>query len=142
MFGERLRLTRSRSSHRRCSVKKEILKDFANFTWKHLCRSLFLIKLQAFNFNKKRLEHRCLPVIFVKFLRTRILKNICERLLLKRSLKIFTLCWLLETCNTYRSNHQRCSREKGVLKNFTELTGKHLCQSLFFNKVAGLLQLY
>ena len=28
--------------------------------------------------------------------------------------------------------------EKGVLKNFVQFTGKHLCQSLFFNKVAGL----
>ena len=28
--------------------------------------------------------------------------------------------------------------EKGVLINFTKFTGKHLCQSLFFNKVAGL----
>ena len=28
--------------------------------------------------------------------------------------------------------------KKGVLKNFTKFTGKHLCQSLFFNKVAGL----
>ena len=27
---------------------------------------------------------------------------------------------------------------KGVLKNFTKFTGKHLCQSVFFNKVAGL----
>ena len=26
---------------------------------------------------------------------------------------------------------------KGVLRNFTKLTGKHLCQSLFFNKAAG-----
>ena len=26
---------------------------------------------------------------------------------------------------------------KGVLRNFTKFTGKHLCQSLFFNKVAG-----
>ena len=26
---------------------------------------------------------------------------------------------------------------KGVLRNFAKLTGKHLCQSLFFNKVAG-----
>ena len=26
--------------------------------------------------------------------------------------------------------------KKGVLRNFTKLTGKHLCQSLFFNKVA------
>ena len=33
--------------------------------------------------------------------------------------------------------------EKGVLRNFTKFTGKHLCQSLFFNKVLGLgLQLY
>ena len=28
--------------------------------------------------------------------------------------------------------------KKGVLKNFGNSTGKHLCQSLFFNKVAGL----
>ena len=27
--------------------------------------------------------------------------------------------------------------KKGVLKNFAKFTGKHLCQSLFFNKVAG-----
>ena len=26
---------------------------------------------------------------------------------------------------------------KGVLKNFTKLTGKHLCWNLFFNKVTG-----
>ena len=29
---------------------------------------------------------------------------------------------------------QRCSVKKGVLRNFTKLIGKHLCQSLFFNK--------
>ena len=28
-------------------------------------------------------------------------------------------------------------REKGALRNFTKFKGKHLCQSLFFNKVAG-----
>ena len=27
------------------------------------------------------------------------------------------------------SSHQRCSIKKGVLKNFTKFTGKHLCQS-------------
>ena len=36
-----------RRSHRRCSVKKDVLKNLENFTWKHLCWSLFLIKLQA-----------------------------------------------------------------------------------------------
>ena len=33
---------------------------------------------------------------------------------------------------------QRCSLRKGVFRNFAKFTGKHLCQSLFFNKVAGL----
>ena len=33
---------------------------------------------------------------------------------------------------------QRCSMKKDVLRNFAKFTGKHLCQSLFFNKVAGL----
>ena len=35
------------------------------------------------------------------------------------------------------TNKSKC--EKGVLRNFTKFTGKHLCQSLFFNKVTGLL---
>ena len=34
-----------------------------------------------------------------------------------------------------RSSHRRCSVKKGVLRNFAKFTGKHLCQSLFFNKV-------
>ena len=37
-----------RSSHRKCSIKKGILINFANFTGKHLYWSLFLIKLHAF----------------------------------------------------------------------------------------------
>ena len=32
---------------------------------------------------------------------------------------------------------QRCSVKKGVLRNFTKFTGKHLCQSVFFNKVVS-----
>ena len=31
-----------------------------------------------------------------------------------------------------------CSIKIGVLKSFIKFTGKHFCQSLFFNKVAGL----
>ena len=37
-----------RSSHRRYSVKKDVFWNLANFTGKHLCWSLFLIKLQVF----------------------------------------------------------------------------------------------
>ena len=41
------------------------------------------------------------------------------------------------------STHPRCSVRQGVLRNFAKFTGKHLCQSLFFDKVAGLgLQFY
>ena len=40
--------------------------------------------------------------------------------------------------NVCRSSHQRCSVRNGVLRNFTKCTGKHLCQSISFNKVAGL----
>ena len=36
------------------------------------------------------------------------------------------------------SSQQRCSVRKGVLRNFKTFIGKHLCRSLFFNKVAGL----
>ena len=37
-----------------------------------------------------------------------------------------------------RTSHQRCSIRKAVLENFAKFTGKHRCQSLSFNKVAGL----
>ena len=53
---------RFKSSHQRCFVRKGVLRNFAKFTGKHLCQSLFLIKLQAW--------HRCFPVNFAKFLRT------------------------------------------------------------------------
>ena len=62
-----------------------VFENFANFTGKHLCWSLFFTKLQVFRpatLLKKRLLHRCFPVKFEKFLRTPVLKNICERLLL------------------------------------------------------------
>ena len=37
-----------------------------------------------------------------------------------------------------RRSHQRCTERKSVLRNFIKFTGKHLYQSLFLNKVAGL----
>ena len=37
-----------------------------------------------------------------------------------------------------RSSHWRCSVRKGVLRNVVKFTEKHLWQSLFFNKFAGL----
>ena len=76
------------NSHRKCSLKKGVLKNFTNFTGNHLCWGLYLIKLQAWrpaSSLKKRLQHRCFPV---KFLRAPVMKNICERLLLFNSILI------------------------------------------------------
>ena len=39
-----------------------------------------------------------------------------------------------------RSSRPEVFCKKGVVRNLTKFTGKHLCQSLFFNKVAGLRQ--
>ena len=36
----------------------------------------------------------------------------------------------------YGSSHPEVFCKKDALRNFTKFTGKHLCQSLFFNKVA------
>ena len=66
--------------------KKTVLKNF--FTGKHLCRRLFFNKVESLRSEtlfKKRLRHCCFPVNFPNFLRTRILKNICELQLLKIS---------------------------------------------------------
>ena len=38
--------------------------------------------LQVCNFIKKRLQHRCFPVIIANFFKNTYFKNICERLLL------------------------------------------------------------
>ena len=40
-------LAQFRSRHRRCSVRKSVLGNFAKFIGKHLCKNLILIKLQA-----------------------------------------------------------------------------------------------
>ena len=66
-----------RSSHQRYSVRKGVLRNFARFTGKHLCQSLFFNKAAGL-----RLYHRCFPVNFEKFLRTSFLQNTSWRLLL------------------------------------------------------------
>ena len=38
----------------------------------------------------------------------------------------------------FRSNCPEVFCKQSVLRNFAKFTGKHLCQRLFFNKVAGL----
>ena len=57
------------------------------------------------------------------------ISKIQQRIKFKLSLKV---------SQNYRSSHRMCSVGKGVLRNAAKFKGKHLCQKLFFNKVAGL----
>ena len=63
----------------------------------------------------------------------------CEKWIFHEDLKAFLR--VSESLSLLEAAVQRCSIKKVVLRNFTKFTGKHLCQSLLFNKVAG-LQLY
>ena len=62
-----------RSNYQGCSVKKGGLRNFAKFTGKHLCQSLFLIKLLVpAALLKKRPWYRFFPVNFATFFREHI----------------------------------------------------------------------
>ena len=90
-----IKLFLNRSSYRRCSVKKVLLKNFTKFTGKHLYQSLFFNKvagLRPATLLKKRLWHRCFPVNFVKFLRTSFLHNTSGRLFLSKPNDIEATC--------------------------------------------------
>ena len=65
----------SRSSRLQIFLKIGILKNFANVTGKDLRWSLFSKNLHAegLQLHKKRLQHRCFPVKFAKFLRATFL---------------------------------------------------------------------
>ena len=82
----------TRSSHQRCSLKKDVLENFAKFTGKHLWQSLFFNKvagLRTATLLRKRLWRRYFPVNVVKFLRTPFLQNSSGRLLLWNFNQIF-----------------------------------------------------
>ena len=47
-----------------------------------------------------------------------------------------TLLWAITIL--FRNSRPDVFCKKGILRNFAKLSGKRLCQSLYFNKVAGL----
>ena len=69
-------------------MKKGVLRNFAKFTGKYLCRSLFFNKAAGLEaFIKKRFWHRCFPVNFAKFLRTLFSQNTSRKLLASNKIK-------------------------------------------------------
>ena len=66
-----------KDEHKYQKQPSEVFIKSSQILQENVCVSVFC------NFNKKRLQHRCFPVRFAKFLRTLILNNSCERLVLK-----------------------------------------------------------
>ena len=104
-------------SHRGCSARKVVLRNFTNLTGKHLWQSLLFHKvvgLRTATLLKKRLWHRCFSVNFAKFLKTPFFTEHLQGLLLSRS------------------SQSKMFFEIGVLKNFATFTEELLCWILFF----------
>ena len=79
-------IAESGSSRPGVFCKKSVFRNFAKFTGKYLCKSLFFNKVAYFRpatLLKKRLWHRCFPVNFAKFLRTPFLTELLRWLLLR-----------------------------------------------------------
>ena len=72
-------------------------------------------------------------------LRTLYFAVLCFVLLKDYVTVSFYSVWIkkLYYCHIFRSSHRTCSVRKDALRNFAKFIGKHLCPSLFFNKVAG-----
>ena len=140
----------NRSSHRRCSVRKGVLRNFAKFTSKHLHQILFFNKVAGLRpaaLLKKRPWHKCFHVNFAKFLKILFLKNGSERLLLnqrklwkskKKTLK--NLQKLMKRtfwpCSCYTSPRYLLVIQVIFIINpkasngNEKFTGKHLCWSI------------
>ena len=68
----------TRSSHRRCSLRKDVLRNFAKFTGNYPCQGLFF-KVAGLRLTPAQVS---LPVNFAKFSRTPFFQNTSGRLLL------------------------------------------------------------
>ena len=67
-----------RSSCPKVFCKTGNIRNFAKFTRKHLCESLFFNKvagLRPATLLKKRIWHKCFPMSFAKFQRALFLQN-------------------------------------------------------------------
>ena len=122
-----------RSSHRRCSVRKFFLRNFAKFTGKNLCQSLYFNKaadLSPATLSKQRLLHRCFPVNFAKFLRTPFLQNTSVRLLLKNFVKVIKMKPAYQHSASVKINN--CNR---LTIRFNWLMILMISQKIFFNHI-------
>ena len=103
-------------------MKKGILKNFSKFTGKHLCHSLIfnkvaglmsanLLKIRPATLLNKRLQHRCFPVNFVKFLKSTL-----------STVYVWTTASVLQ--KTYRRLLVKILGETSVMESFVRKASK------------------
>ena len=88
-----------RSSHRKCSIKKAVLKNFAKFAEKHLCQILFFNKfagLRPATIEKETLA-QVFSCEFSKFLRTLFFTEHLQWLLLDSFFLRINFSWKFHT---------------------------------------------
>ena len=130
----------SRSNHPEVFCKKGVLGNFTKFKGKHQCQGLFFNKVKGLRpptLLKKRLWHKCFPVNFAEISKNtfcyRATSGGCSK---KKERKKSQMIIIVGVDN--QKQPAEVFYKKGVLKDSAKFTGKHLYQSLFFNKVAGL----
>ena len=131
-FHSRFLASTNRNSHRRCSVRKVFLKISQNSSGKQLednkKYSIAAVFLWFLRISQEHLFYRTLPVgYFQKF---------SEKLMLRAPLNNY-VCISAHYCIS-RNIRPEVFYKIGAIQNFAKFTGKRLCQSLFFNKLAGL----
>ena len=97
----------------RCSVTKGILRNFAKFTGKQLCQSLFFNKVADL-----RLWHGSFPVNFAKFLKMPFLQNTSRQML-----QSFSFCFPVFAINVHS-----CTSRMTVVKRFVKMPRDQCCK--------------
>ena len=125
-----------RSSHRRCSVKKSVLKIVAKFTRKNLCQSLFFNKVPGLRPSKKWLRAPFLQNTSGQLLlknNYQAFKNLFQNRRIVYCLALLCFCRKIVQKQSFRGvQFKRCSEK------FRKIHRDHLCQSLFLIKLQAL----
>ena len=91
-----------RSSHQRCSLRKDFLRHCARVTGKYLCQSLYFNKVGPATLLKQKLRRRCFPMNYAKVLRTPFLQNTSGPLLLNIRRHFMHLTWRVRSLLEYK----------------------------------------
>ena len=67
-----------------------------------------------------------------------LLQSTATQITVSVNIFVSNICFTEWNRFIFRSSRLEVFCRKGILRNFTEFTEKHLCQRLLFNKVAGL----